>query len=52
MTTLIEKEKFLNNACEKDYILFYEHDPVAECSTIELTEKGFKRKDLFNLDAI
>lgn len=52
MTTLIEKEKFLNNACEKDYILFYEHDPVAECSTIELTEKGFKRKDVFNLDAI
>jgi hypothetical protein len=52
MTTLIEKEKFLNKACDKDYILFYEHDPVAECSTIELTEKGFKRKDVFNLDTI
>jgi glyoxylase-like metal-dependent hydrolase (beta-lactamase superfamily II) len=52
MTTLIEKEIFLNTACKEDYILFYEHDPNTECSTVELTEKGFKRKDIFNLDAI
>jgi glyoxylase-like metal-dependent hydrolase (beta-lactamase superfamily II) len=52
MTTLVEKEKFLARACKEDYILFYEHDPIAECSTVELTEKGFKRKDVFNLDAI
>jgi glyoxylase-like metal-dependent hydrolase (beta-lactamase superfamily II) len=52
MTTLIEKEKFLQTACKEDYILFYEHDPVAECSTVEKTEKGYKRKEIFNLDAI
>jgi len=52
MTTLIEKEKFLERACKEEHILFYEHDPIAECSTVELTEKGFKRKDVFNLDAI
>lgn len=52
MTTLIEKEKFLQTACKEEYILFYEHDPVAECSTVELTEKGYKRKEVFNLDAI
>ena len=52
MSTLIEKEKFLQTACKEKYILFYEHDPVAECSTVELTEKGYKRKEVFNLDAI
>lgn len=49
MTTLIEKEQFLKKACQEDYILFFEHDPVGECCTVELTEKGFKRKEIFNL---
>lgn len=52
MTTLIEKEIFLKKACQEDYILFFEHDPAGECCTVELTEKGYKRKEVFNLDAI
>lgn len=52
MTTLIEKEKFLKKACDENYILFFEHDPVGECSTVELTEKGFKRKESFNLSTL
>ncbi len=34
LTTLIEKEKFLNEAVEKDYILFLEHDYYNECCSI------------------
>jgi len=52
MTTLIEKEKFLKKACEENYVLFFEHDPVGECCTVELTEKGYKRKEIFNLAAL
>lgn len=52
MTTLIEKEKFLQKACAEDYILFFEHDPKDECCTVELTEKGYKRKEVFNLHTI
>lgn len=52
MTTLIEKEIFLKKACQEDYILFFEHDPAGECCTVELTEKGYKRKEVFNLDTV
>jgi glyoxylase-like metal-dependent hydrolase (beta-lactamase superfamily II) len=52
MTTLIEKEIFLKKACQENYILFFEHDPAGECCTVELTEKGYKRKEVFNLDAL
>jgi len=34
LTTLIEKEKFLNEAIEKKYILFLEHDYYNECCSI------------------
>ena len=47
--TMEEKERFLNEAINNDYILFFEHDPVTECCTVELTEKGFKIKDKFKL---
>jgi glyoxylase-like metal-dependent hydrolase (beta-lactamase superfamily II) len=52
MTTLIEKEQFLKKACQENYILFFEHDPIGECCTIEMTERGFKRKESFTLDNI
>ncbi|MFM1794129.1 MAG: hypothetical protein RL642_514 [Bacteroidota bacterium] len=52
MTTLIEKEKFLKKACEEGYILFFEHDAINECCTVEATEKGYKKKETMKLDAI
>lgn len=53
MTTLEEKEKFLNEAVENEFILFYEHDPVIECSTVQKTERGgFKKKDTMRLENI
>jgi len=52
LITLEEKAKFLNEAVDKNYILFYEHDPVVECSRIERTERGIKVKDQMSLSQI
>lgn len=40
MNTLEEKEILSEEAIEKDYILFFEHDPVNECATLKRNEKG------------
>lgn len=50
--TLNEKELFLNEACAKDYVLFFEHDPLNECCTLQLTEKGIRAKDCFGLSEL
>jgi glyoxylase-like metal-dependent hydrolase (beta-lactamase superfamily II) len=52
LTTLIEKKSFLNEAVEKDFILFFEHDAVNECCTLQLTEKGIKTKEIFTLKEV
>lgn len=52
LTTLLEKKEFLSEALENDYILFFEHDPVYECCTLQKTEKGIREKERFKLDAI
>ena len=49
LTTLQEKKSFLKEAQEKNYILFFEHDPNIECCTLELTEKGIRKKESFDL---
>jgi glyoxylase-like metal-dependent hydrolase (beta-lactamase superfamily II) len=49
LTTLQEKKSFLQQALEKDWILFFEHDPLNECCTLQQTEKGIRVKDIFRL---
>ena len=49
LTTLSEKKAFLNEAVEKDYILFFEHDAQMECCTLQQTEKGVRMKHSFSL---
>ena len=34
---------------ENNFILFYEHDPVIECSRVVQTEKGFRASDMLSL---
>lgn len=41
-----EKERFLNEATEKNYILFFEHDFYNVCVSIKKGEKGFQVKEL------
>jgi glyoxylase-like metal-dependent hydrolase (beta-lactamase superfamily II) len=52
LITLGEKEKFMNIAAEKEYILFLEHDYYNECCTVEHTEKGVRLKDAFSFSAL
>jgi glyoxylase-like metal-dependent hydrolase (beta-lactamase superfamily II) len=42
MVTLEEKQNFLNTAVEKNYILFFEHDPKIEACTLVKTERGIR----------
>ena len=49
LTSLLEKKSFLEEALEKEYILFFEHDPVHECCTLQQTERGIRMKETFCL---
>ena len=54
LITMTEKEKFLQDAVKNKYILFFEHDNVNECCTVQQSEKGvrvdqtFLFEDFFN----
>lgn len=52
MTTLNEKKSFLTEAQQKDFVLFFEHDPLIECCTLQLTDKGIRLKESFKLSQI
>ncbi|MCZ4223290.1 MBL fold metallo-hydrolase [Pedobacter rhodius] len=52
LKTLTEKQAFLEEAVDKEYILYLEHDPVNECCTVQRTEKGIRVKETFNLSDI
>lgn len=49
LETLKEKESILNMAYEKNWNLFFEHDPNIECISLEKTEKGIRKKESFLL---
>lgn len=52
LITLDEKSKFLNRACDNEFILFLEHDSVNECCTLERTEKGIRLKETMRFSEI
>ena len=52
LITLKEKEAFLNEAAEQNYVLFFEHDAVNECCTVVQTEKGVRLERTFPLSEI
>ena len=47
--TLKEKKSFLAEAQQKDFILFFEHDPEIECCNLQLTDRGVRSKETFRL---
>lgn len=49
LTTLYEKKAFLEEAVEGGYVLFFEHDPVVECCTLQRTQKGIRAWESFRL---
>lgn len=52
LITLSEKEAFLNRAADEEFILFFEHDSVNECCTVQHTEKGVRLKESFAFSEI
>jgi glyoxylase-like metal-dependent hydrolase (beta-lactamase superfamily II) len=52
LVTLAEKESFLNEAADHQYILFLEHDPAVECCTVRRTEKGVRLDKTFDLSEV
>ncbi len=52
LLTMQEKEKFLDEAVDNQYILFFEHDPVNECCTLKRTERGIRLDESFPLSEI
>ncbi len=49
LLTLEEREAFLKEAINNDYILFFEHDIDNECCSLHETEKGVREKETFTL---
>ena len=52
LKTIEEKERLLKTALEEDYILVFQHDEYVECCNLEMTPKGIRAKDKFNLSEI
>jgi len=52
LVTMDERQSYWQEAVDKEYILFLEHDPVHECCTLQQTEKGIRVKDIFKLSDI
>ncbi len=52
LLTLAEKSDFLGVAADEGIVLFFEHDAVNQCATVERTEKGIRLKEVFPLSAL
>lgn len=52
LLTLQEKEPFMNEAAQNEFILFFEHDPVNECCIVEQSERGVRLKKTFSFTEI
>jgi glyoxylase-like metal-dependent hydrolase (beta-lactamase superfamily II) len=52
LVSMEEKEKFLNEAVDNNYVLFFEHDPVNECCTLIRTDRGIRADKTFKLSEI
>ncbi|WP_304065926.1 MBL fold metallo-hydrolase [Pedobacter glucosidilyticus] len=49
LKTLEEKKRILELAEKNNYILILEHDPIHECCTLQMTDKGIRLKNTFHL---
>jgi hypothetical protein len=52
LTTLQEKKAFLEEAYNNNYLLFFEHDPLIECCTLQRTDKGIRADQTFKLEEL
>lgn len=52
LLTMDEKGKLLNEAADNQYVLFFEHDSVNECCTVQHTERGVRLKETFKFNEL
>lgn len=52
LITMDEKAKFLNDAVENEYYIFFEHDPVNQLCTVKHTEKGVRLDKAFKFNEV
>ena len=52
METLIEKERYLQEAVENNHILFFEHDSSITCCRVQKNEKGYSKGEIVDFDAL
>ncbi|MEZ5014205.1 MAG: MBL fold metallo-hydrolase [Chitinophagales bacterium] len=52
LITIKEKESFLKEALEKNWYLFFEHDNIHTCATLQQTEKGIRAGSYCTLEDI
>lgn len=52
LLTLKEKAAFLDQAVAERHVIFFEHDAVNECCTLQMTEKGPRLERAFPLSEI
>ena len=52
LLTLSEKAKFLNRAADENFVLFFEHDSVNECCTLQHAEKGVRLQEAFSFNEL
>ncbi|MFA5405324.1 MAG: MBL fold metallo-hydrolase [Ignavibacteria bacterium] len=50
LVTLEEKRKYLTEAAQKDWIIYFEHDPFTESVKVGLNDKGFFIKESFQIN--
>ena len=50
LITMQEKAAFLEKSVNENFVLFFEHDAVNECCSLQSTEKGVRVKDTFKLE--
>lgn len=52
LTTLNEKQAFLEDALKNDFILFFEHDLNHEACTLHQTDRGIRAKEFFSIEEL
>ncbi len=50
LVTLEEKRKYLTEAANKDWIIYFEHDPYIESAKVGVNDKGFFIKESFQIN--
>lgn len=52
LLTVQEKEPFLKQAADEEWVLFFEHDPYRELATVAHTEKGVRLDAVFSFSEV